>query len=422
MPCTLRREEIVTLQVLLEKGVPNTEIARQLGVTEGTVRYHQKKQEEAKMDGRGSKPAKAKGVAHLIEHWLQEHTDPRSANIKALYEYLLEYHQYEGSYKSVLRYVRTHYPPPPLRTYRRVETPPGAQSQSDWGEFSQIDLGRGPQKMHAFVMVLSHSRQTAVIWSEGEGQLDWLHCHNEAYRRLGGIAAVNRIDNLKTAIAQGAGAWGEINKTYRAYARAVGFHIDACRPRQAQEKGKVEAKVRLSRLQVDPGQQRFEGMEPLQSWTDGRLLRWSQGATCPPTGATVWDTWQQERNYLAPLPILPEPFDVVVTRSVSTDSLVSFEGRQYCVPFVHAGQRVEVRGCARTVQILAEGRVVREYPRGTKERLLLDKSCYEGPGNERVLAPPPLGKMSSALQEIWDMPVEQRPLDLYQALAEVARR
>lgn len=55
----------------------------------------------------------------------------------------MEEHGYGGPYRSVLRYVRAHYPPPKMRTYRRVETPPGAQSQTDWGEFPRVDLGRG---------------------------------------------------------------------------------------------------------------------------------------------------------------------------------------------------------------------------------------------------------------------------------------
>ena len=59
-------------------------------------------------------------------------------------------------------------------------------------------------------------------------QLAWHHVHNEAYRRLGGVAAVNRIDNLKTGVARGCGAWGVVNDQYRAYARALGFHVDAC--------------------------------------------------------------------------------------------------------------------------------------------------------------------------------------------------
>src|SRR5690606_28259678 len=100
---------------------------------------------------------------------------------------------------------------------------------------------------------------------------------------------------------------------------------------------------------------------------------------------------------------------------------VRFEGRQYPVPFEHVGRMVEIRGCARTVQVLAEGRIAREYARHTAERILIDPTCYEGKATDRVLPPPPLGKMGRRLQEIWDMPVENRPLDLYAALAEVAR-
>ena len=38
-----------------------------------------------------------------------------------------------------------------------------------------------------------------------------------------------------------------------------------------------------------------------------------------------------------------------------------------------------------------------------------------------VVIPTPLGRMGRKLQEIWEMPVHVRPLDLYAALAEVAR-
>ena len=47
------------------------------------------------------------------------------------------------------------------------------------------------------------------------------------------VAAVNRNDNVKTAVIQGAGAWEKTHTVYRAYARAVGFYIDACQPRQS---------------------------------------------------------------------------------------------------------------------------------------------------------------------------------------------
>ena len=422
MPVHLLEEEVVTIRVLAEKGQKKSEIAKALNVTEGTVRYHLRREAKGEVDGRRLKSRKVDPYSEVIKEWASDREGSgRPINVRELYEDLILEYGYTGSYKSVLRYIRHNFSKPKIRTYRRVETPPGAQSQTDWGEFKDIDIGLGPQSLHAFVMTLSHSRKPAVIWSRSENQLSWLSCHNEAYRRFQGIAAVNRIDNLKTGIAQGAGAWGKTNKVYRAYAKAVGFHIDACAPRRAYEKGKVEAKVRLARLRANPEGQVFDSLEHLQSWTDERLDMWSRKAVCPITGLSIYESWQQELGHLAPLPILPEPFDIALTRPVYPDCMVYFENHSYPVPFIHAGKEVEVRGCAGKVQILADGRVIKEHPRGTLERLIYDPSCYEGDGDARVIAPPPLGSMGSRLQEIMDMAVEQRPVDLYAALAEVAR-
>lgn len=422
----LRQEEVVTIRVLAEKGQNHCEIARTVGVTEGTVRYHLRRAAEGAEDGRKDKAFKAECVASVIAAWYAERQDrgeeePRPVNVQALYEHLVAEHGYGGSYDSVRRYVRSKYPKPKMRTYRRVETPPGAQSQSDWGEFPGVAIGDGVAYLSAFLMTLSHSRKPAVVWSPDKGLLSWLECHNGAFHRLAGVAAVNRIDNVKTALASGAGARGVLHPAYQAYARSVGFHIDACEPGHKEAKGKVEAKVRLSRLRLDPYGRRWDCLEELQVWTDERIERWAERATCPATGRSVAASWEAELARLAPLPILPEPFDVAVTRPVHKDCMVRFEQRSYAVPFAWVGRRVEVRGCARTVQILAEGRVLCEYPRATAERVLIDPSCYEGEATDRVLAPRPLGKMGRRLQEIWEMPVEQRPLDLYQALAGVAR-
>ena len=418
----LRPEEIVTIRVLARQGMAKREIARQLGVDERTVRYQLKKAAESRVDGRKAKERKADEYAAWIRHWIQTHqTHSGKINVAELYDELVEQHGYGGSYKSALRWIQAHYPRKKIRAYRRVETVPGAQSQTDWGEFPRVVLGGERVALHAFVMVLSHSRMTAVVWSHREEQLSWQRCHNEAYVRLGGVAAVNRIDNLKTGVIHGAGPWGEINPTYRRYAKEMGFHVDPCRSGQGSDKGKVEAKVRLGRRRAVPRKRHFDGLEHLQDWTDGRLKRWSHRTTCPATGASVWDSWRRELPYLIPLPLLPEPFDLVVTRPVHKDCMVHFENHQYPVPFAYVGQRVEVRGCAEVVQIVADNAIVRQYPRHTDERILIDTTCYDGPSTDRVMAPTPLGKMGRRLQEIYEMPVQVRPMDLYAALAEVSR-
>jgi transposase len=423
----LTAEEIVTLRVLNNKGQSNTQIAHTLGVSEGAVRYHLRRHGQA--DGRQDKLRKAAPLAEVIDAWIVRHQpavrdgEPlRPVNIRALYDWLASEHAYAGSYKSVLRFVRDRYPRPRLRPFRRVETPPGAQAQVDWGEFHQIDVGDGPQTLYGLVLVLSHSRKEVLIWCRGMDQLAWHHAHTEAFRRLGGVPAVLRIDNLKTGVGHGAGPWGQVNDAYRSYANSLGFHIDACLPRCPEDKGKVENKVGSIKRRLRLHGRWFDGLPGLQLWTDDELTRWDQQRICPATGDSVEASWHAEQARLRPLPApLPLTFEVALTRMVQKDCTVSFEGRSYSVPFVLCGLAVEVRGCAEVVQVLHQGRVVAEHPRHSRARLLLQPAHYEGPGDERVAPPVPLGKMGQRLQEIVLQPVEQRPLDLYAALAEVAR-
>jgi hypothetical protein len=254
-------------------------------------------------------------------------------------------------------------------------------------------------------------------------QLAWHHVHNEAYRRLGGVAAVNRIDNLKTGIARGCGAWGQINEQYRVYARMMGFHVDACEVRSPEQKGKTERRVGDCKG-LDVQGRHFDGLTGLQSWTDADRAARAMKRICPPTGLSVALSWEAEKPSLRPLPAsMPEPFDTVKAVPVHKDCTVRFEGRTYVVPFLYVGRTVEVRGCSGAVQILdpQAATVLITYPRKTRERILIEPACYDGPGTVEVLPPKPLGRMARKLREIAALPVERRPVDLYAALAEVAR-
>jgi transposase len=426
MAAPLPPEAIVTLKLLKDKGQSNRQIARALQVSEAAIRYHLRRQGHP--DGRKGKPRKADPLAQAIDHWLANQPDQppdqpsRPANVKGLFDWLHNEHHYQGSYKSVLRFVRANYPKPRLRPFRRVETPPGAQAQVDWGEFHDIDIGCGPQTLYGFVLVLSHSRKEALVWSHSMDQLAWHHVHNLALQRLGGVPAVLRIDNLKTGVGTGAGPWGQVNDAYRAYARQMGFHVDACLPRCPEDKGKVESKVGKVKRRLRLAGQRFAGLAALQAYSDADLDLWAQQRLCPATGLTVQQSFTAEQPLLRPLPaLLPLAYDVALTRTVQKDCTIHFEGRAYSVPFVLTGLAVEVHGCAELVQVWHQGQVVAEHPRHSRQRLLLDPAHYDGPGDERVAPPVPLGRMGRKLQEIVEMPVEQRPLDLYAALAEVSR-
>lgn len=407
----------MTIKTLAAKGLPKRCIARQLDLSEGTVRYHLARMAAGAEDGRARQKRLAAACHAAIAVWLERHS---ACNLADLHAWLVAEHGYAGSLRSVQRYVADTWPPPPRRARRRVETPPGAQAQVDWGTFTDMRVAGERLTLHALEMALSHSRKYAVVWMPSQDTLSWLAGHNGCFERLGGIPAVVRVDNTRTAVVRGAGSWGQLNESYRRYATTVRFHIDPCAPYSPQHKGKVERAVRTHRG-LDPRAQHWDSLQALQAATDAALDAQSHRRRCPATGTSVHDAWQAERAALAPLPILPAPFDHVATRTVGTDALVSFEGRQYSVPFAYLGRQVEIRGGAGVVQVLADQRIVAQHARHTDRRLLIDPAHYEGPDTPTVKAPMPLGKLGRRLQEIADMAVQHRPLDLYAALAEVAR-
>lgn len=417
----LENEARTAMAVLLKQGHSQSAVARLLGVNEGTVRYHRRRDAAGAVDGRSKQVSKAAAVAEAIAHWRSQHSDGR-VNLAALHAWLQCEHGYEGSLKSVQRYWKRTFPAPAIRARRRVETPIGAQAQVDWAEYPGVLIGHEVVDLVALVVTLSWSRKRAVVWALSRDMLSWQACQTACLQRLGGAPAVLRIDNVKTAIAKGAGAWGVINETYRRYAVQMRFHVDACQPRHPQGKGKVERSVRDQREALDLAGLVFDSLADLQAWTDARLEERATRLRCPATGASVAEAWEQERLLLTPLPeTLPEPFDIVVRRPVGVDCMVSFEGRQFSVPFRFVNQEVEVRGLSGRVQVLKDCQVIAEHPRNTAALLLNNQAHYDGENTASVRAPMPLGRMGRRLQEIVAAGVQRRSIETYAQLAEVAR-
>lgn len=410
----------MTIKTLAQKGVPKRQIARQLNLSEGSVRYHLKRIATDEPDGRALQQRRAGQVADAIAHW--HDTMGSISNTAELHKWLVTEHSYAGSLRSVQRFISDRYPPPKKKTRRRVETPPGAQAQVDWAHFPGLIIHGVEVELYAFAMILSHSRMPALIWSDSMCMIRWLQCHNSAFARLGGIPAVVRVDNCKTAVAHGAGPWGVINETYRRYAQSVRFHVDPCLPREPAAKGKVERLIRTCRGLEGLRARAWDDVVELQNHTDAMLDQSVLTRQCPATGSTIAEAYQAEKRFLAPLPPLPAPFDTVCTRTVGSDCMISFEARQYSVPFRFVGEQVEVRGAHRQVQILHGAQVIATHPRGTDERIVIDPQHYTGESTQTHLPPMPLGKLGEILARLGETPVQQRPADLYQTIAEELAR
>jgi len=420
-------------QEMIDRGVAVRQVARQLGVTEGALRYRLQQPAAAAADGRRDRATAVDGwddrVTAVLERFGDARVTPASdtrCEARQVYDVLVREHGFGGSYQAVRRYLRRRFGSVPVQAVRRVELPPGVQAQHDWFE-EQVGIAGERVPGYGLIGTLSFSRATFVWMSPTTTQLAWQSGHLALFERYGGTPLWVRIDNLKTGVAQGAGPTAVLNPTFARFATTCGFQVDPCRAARGQDKGKVERQVRAERSAfADLLRDDWPSWPALQGALDARARELHGRRPCPATGTSVAAALAAERAALRPVPALAEPFDVVVARRVARDCLVAFEGRRYSVPFVWVGRTVEVLGTAHHVVIHAVDQEVARHPRHTARRLVLDPAHYDGDSTATVLAPPPLGRRGRQQLAHWEGLPEPaavaRPLAAYIALVEEVAR
>jgi transposase len=417
---------------MVDRSVSVRQVAAQLGVDESTLRYRLGRPVDA-LDGRRLQPTALAGWDERVDAVLTRFGDGRvvadgtgHCEAQQLYDILTREYQFTGSYQSVRRYLKRRFPAPPIQAVRRIETPAGVQAQHDWFDFEGVIAGER-RSLHALIGTLSHSRASFVWVSPTMTQVAWQTGHLALFTRYGGVPLWVRIDNLKTGVASGAGSSAVITPAFQTFARTCGFAVDPCRARTGSDKGKVERGVRTDRgAFADLFLADWRSLESFQAALDARAAELHDHRRCPMTGTTIADALTAERPLLQPVPAVHEPFDCVVARRVSRDCLISFEGRRYSVPFASAGRTVEVRGTARHVVVVAEGRELARHARHTAARLVLTPAHYDGESTAAVRAPTPLGRRAqlqlAALPGLPTPTAVVRPLSAYIALVEEACR
>ena len=250
---------------------------------------------------------------------------------------------FDGSLSAVKRMVRAwkkRRGPTADQVAIPVHTAPGQQAQVDFGYVGKLVdpvTGRS-RKAWVFVMVLSYSRlmYAEVVFSQ---DIDtWLALHRNAFKHFGGVPKVVVPDNLKAAVIKAAFAadeMGEVNRTYREFARAHAFQIDPTPAYSPEKKGKVESAVKYVKGSFFAP--RTEDLKELTD-TNRRLFAWvDDKANVRVHGTTSrrpTDVFEQEeRSELLGLPAAA--FVPVVWRKarVGRNSHVTLRGRFYSVPW-----------------------------------------------------------------------------------------
>lgn len=354
----VRRERWEEIRRLgLEEEVPVAELARRFELDRKTVRRCLRDPAWRPYQ----RPLRAGTLLAPHAEYLRERASQVGYSAQILFQELRQ-RGYEGSYETVKLFVR------PLRAARlsteqtlvRFETPPGLQSQIDWGT-ARIAFRHQVAVRHIFVLTLGFSRRSFYLPCLNETLPQFLDAHERAFEHFGGHTREHLYDRPRTVCqpSEGRILW---NSTFKAFAEYWGFEPRLCQAYRAQTKGKVESGVRYFKGNFLPGREFIDDAD-----LGEQLLQWmAEIADVRVHGTTherPVDRFAEERRHLLPTAAQPSfRLEARQPRIVADDWLVSFETNRYSVPFALIGQPVEVLRRAGRVRIFHRGSPVAEHP------------------------------------------------------------
>jgi transposase len=269
---------------------------------------------------------------------------------------------YRGSYETVKRFVR------PLRAAEqaaeratvRFETPPGRQSQIDWGQ-ARIHYRSRPVILHVFILTLGYCRRSFHEPCLGETLGQFLDAHERAFEYFGGHTREHLYDRPRTVCQPGGDGRVVWNATFKQFADYWGFEPHLCRAYRAQTKGKVESGVKYFKRNFLPGRT-FVDEQDLRE----QLRQWQAEIADVRVHGTTHerpaDRFAQERHQLIATGGQPGfRLEASQPRRVADDYLVSFETNRYSVPFTLIGQTVEITRRGGRLHIAHGGHLVAEH-------------------------------------------------------------
>lgn len=375
MPNQLKMPRIQSILALREQGWSLRRIAEELGIHRETVaRYVRRhsKSTQAPPGSDDSKPSQAPpgsddpkstqvhsgSMADVVG---RSECDPlreiilakldQGLHAKRIHQDLVAEHGFEGSYWSVMRFVRRWKQNRPL-PFRRMECGPGEEAQVDFGTGAPVITPEGRRRRtHVFRIVLSHSRKgysEAVFRQTTE---NFLAALENAFWYFGGTVKTLVIDNLRAAVTKADWYEPELHPRLQSFCDHYGVTVLPTRPYTPRHKGKIESGVKY----VKNNALKARTFSSLEAQNDF-LLHWEMTVA----DTRIHGTTQQqvkkryeevERQALTKLPTERFPFFREAPRCVNRDGHIEVDRAYYSAPPEYVGQSVWARWDSRLVRI-----------------------------------------------------------------------
>jgi len=226
----------------------------------------------------------------------------------------------------------------------RHESPPGDQAQFDWSEY-EVLVGNRYRKVYCFSLILAASREKAIQFAYKADAEAIYEAVQDLFDELGGVTLELLIDNPKALVIEN-NPKSEDEVKYNPHALLMaanlGTELNACPCYWPRKKGKVENPFTYIEEQFIKGNS-FESMEELNRRGKAFVASWCNEVHGTTKRVPNEFYLLEEKATLQPLPKHHYYQNQPVSRKISPDSYLSFNGNKYSVPVKYATKDVRVR-------------------------------------------------------------------------------
>jgi len=295
----------------------------------------------------------------------------------------------------------------------RFETPPGEQSQCDWGYCGRYrDESGRLTSIYVFILILGFSRFMYVTFTTRMHLKALIECHQKAFDYCGGWTRSILYDNMKQ-VRIGPGI---LNPAFADFADHYGFTARTHRPYRPQTKGKVERMVYYVKDNFLNGRQ-FADLDDLNAQARVWLEQTANGRIHQTTGQRPRDLLKKE-NLIPSCSIAHYRWAEREPRVVTSEARVLYQRCHYSVPAIAVGQNVVVEAQGERIAIRMGDTIIAEHQRAERpgQSVVLDEHAREH--WDLVMAEASRRPVASPTWSIGSAPsVQCRSLSVYEQIA-----
>jgi len=325
-------------------------------------------------EGYEGKPKRRSRKSKLDEYGgeIEEKMAIKGVTMAGVYQYIVKKYGAErvGCYCNFYHYVRKHeyVTVKNEKSHPRYETAAGKQAQIDWKEDISLRSRNGAEyRFNEFNYKLGNSRYCHYVYKQNRRREEVFESLIESFSECGGVPEEILCDNM-SSIVDIDGKTRKVNEKFRQFAKDFGFNIKKCKPRHAYTKGKVESNNKfLDWLKPYDGE---FGDEAELIDIIKMINKTVNTQVCQGTGVTPMLLFQEEKEYLKPLPseqIIQYYLELDKPVRVQPDSLVHHSKKKYSVSPEYIGKWVFIKEEAGFINIYYQEKKIASHMKTNKK-------------------------------------------------------